>query len=162
MVKTAPDAKKDALQQRIRKLKEMEEQKKKEIAKAEIEIKESMDELDRDEKLAEIEVPQAQEIDITKLFREESPEPKKKKLEELEEVKEIKQTEDIVRNYLSELYELKENGYGKIAEAAKRTEEIYHTLNAIRDHYQLSDSASEMLNTSRRVAYEMKKYKRVL
>lgn len=71
MVENDDDLKKLSPQERIKRLKDLEEKSKKEIEKAQRLIKESEQEIAIEQKLKDVEIPQTSEIDVTKLFRKE-------------------------------------------------------------------------------------------
>jgi hypothetical protein len=60
-------------QERIKKLKELEEKSKKEIEKAQKLIRESEEEIAIEEKVKQVRIPEDQEVDVKKLFRREEP-----------------------------------------------------------------------------------------
>lgn len=104
--------------ERIRRLKELEEQKKKEIEEAEDLIKESMSEMRRDEIIRDMPPPKMRGVDITKLWDEEKPSEKKLEerwLEESVAEERPKVSEEDIRQYGIELSKAPtEDIYGKV------------------------------------------------
>jgi hypothetical protein len=94
------DLKKLSPEERIKKLKELEEKSKKEIEKAQKLIKESEEEIAIEQKLKDVEIPDSEEIDVTKLFK------KEESLEETVEKEKITISEEDLREqheYFKEL-----------------------------------------------------------
>jgi len=94
-------------QQRIKKLKELEEKNKKEIEKAQKLIKENEEELAIEEKVKSMRIPAEQEVDVTKLFKkgeetlEETVEKEKAKVSE----EELKAQRDYLKSITTERIE---------------------------------------------------------
>lgn len=107
--------------ERIKKLKDLGEQKKKEIEEAENLIKESLSEIRTEELIRDMPPPQMRGVDITKLWDEEKP--KDKKLEE-------KWLEDSVAEAKSALNEEQTRQYGMQLSKAP-TEDLYSRMKEI-------------------------------
>jgi hypothetical protein len=102
-------------QERIKKLKELEEKSKKEIEKAQKLIRESEQEIAIEEKVRQVRIPQDQEIDVTKLFRREEP-----NLEETVEKEKPKISEEELRQQQQYIKKLTTDRIGERAEYIQR------------------------------------------
>lgn len=143
-------------EERIRRLREIEDESKKEIEEAERLIRESEEDIRREEAVSEVEMPEAETVDITKLFGEEE-----EKLEEtvreeapLEETDEEKVMYEVekIRDYMEHVGESPVSEYtmGKV-------ERMSNELNSI-NYAQLSRQAADEFNATRNIVYEMKKH----
>ena len=140
---------------RIRRLREIEKESKKEIEEAERLIKESEESLRVEEATSDVEIPQPEEVDITKLFGEEE-----EKLEETVKEEEPKITdEDQVKYEISKVMEYAEHlGEGPASTyTMEKIEGMEENLGNI-DYKQVSREIADELNAARNVIYEMKKH----
>ncbi len=144
---------------RIDRLRKLEEKKRKEIREAERAIEESLAEIRRDTVIREVATPGLEAPDITRRFK-----PEEESLEAIAaDAPKQEETEQILQQYQTRLQGLKETSYespnpeerDRLREEADR---IYQNLRDIRDHYRLSERATEMLATSRAIAYNIRKY----
>jgi len=152
---TLEDVKKLSVEERIKKLRELEEKNKEEIRKAQELLKESEEELeDKEKEKAEIPIPQLRAVDIGELFTEEEKqmfkakrfkEEKPKKKEALEETVEIegkkltpKQVEQAQQQYRTQL-------------SREPVKELYNKISEIRQDvqgtgYMTAEQQSQIVN----------------
>lgn len=144
-------------EERITRLKKLEEKRKKEIEDAEKAIEESLSEIRKENVIRRIETPRLAEPDITGRFK-----PHEGSLEAIAAEAPAQETEQILFQYQTRLEELKESSYEANREEGRRLREeadrIYNSLRDIREHYRLSERASDLLSTSRSIAYNIRKY----
>jgi len=138
---------------RLKKLREIEEHSKKELEEAEKLIKESKEDIKKEEALSSVDIPEEESVDITKLFDD------KEGLEETvqeapQEIKEENILYDVgkIREYVENIGKGPVNNY-----TMERVDKMNEELNSI-DYTQLSKQAADKLNATRNVVYEMKKH----
>lgn len=163
MVDDIKDIEKLSPQERIKKLKELEEKNKQEIEKARRIIAESEDELELQEKLKQVEIPETEEVNVANLFkREESlEETVRKERPEISE-EDLRQQKEYFANLeapkieerISYLRETANNNEGYMTnEQLAQVVAIYEE--AVRKQYHsTSDKVREEFSSLRRIAGE--------
>jgi len=151
-------------EERIRRLRQLEEERKKEIEDAQKLIRESEGQIERDRSLEDVEVPEAPSVDISKLFGAEE----KETLEgAVEEAPQPEMEGEHLRYQVQQDYEaLKELQEGMINntvnpyDAANQVNEIEERLNTInyQQAKQESKEVADQLVASRNVIQMIKKY----
>jgi len=140
--------------ERIRRLREIEEESKKELDEAEKLIQESMEDLRKEEAVSEVEMPEAGEVDITRLFGKEEKLEETVKEAKIKEVDEKKVMYNIgkIKEYMEHVGEGPANDY-TMEKVGKMSEQ----LRAI-DYTQLTKHIADELNATRNIIYETKKH----
>ena len=139
--------------ERIRKLREIEKESKKEIEEAEKLIRESEENLRVEEATADVEIPETEEVDITRLFgEEENLEGTIKKEEKEVDEEQVKYEISKIKEYAEHLEEGPVSTY-----TMEKIEDMGKNLRNI-DYKLLSHEVADELNATRNVIYEMKKH----
>lgn len=144
--------------ERIARLKELEEDRKKEIQEAERLIEDSIAEIREERIREEIEVPRAGEADISHHFI-----PKDQSLESVaQREKPAEVLEEAVSQYASRLEEIREGFYEnpeRAYELMQEAREQMVRLNEIGEHYSLTKSAARAFSMAVNIYEDLKKYR---
>lgn len=145
--------------ERISKLKELEEKKKREIEEAERLIEDSIAEIRGERIKEEIEVPEPREVDISRRFLPEEEATLERVAAEAEIREEIQET---VNQYATRLEELKEGIYEnpeRAYEFVREAREQMERLSEIGQHYTLSGAAARAFSTAANIYEDIKRYR---
>ena len=161
------EIKKLSPEERIKKLKELEEQHKKELEEAKKLIQESVEEIKRDEIAKQIEIPEQEQVNIDELFVPEGEDLEQAVAKEPAPLVETKQYEmpgtvpEEVTNLYSRLTELREEfqqaDYMN-PQQQKELSQAEQRLKQIDANYTLTDAVREQVVLSEKVAKQMRQY----
>jgi len=150
------EIKKLSPEERIKKLKELEEERKKEQEEANKLIQESIDEIKREELVKQIEVPEQEHVNIDDLFAAES-----ENLEQTvarEPTPEVEEEIGHLYNRLGELKETFQETEYMNAQQRKELNQAEQRLKQIEANYTLTDAVREQVFLSENIAKQMRKY----
>lgn len=146
-------------EERIRKLKELEERRKKEIVEAERMIEDSIAEIRKERIIEEVEFPRPEEVDITRHFRAEE---KRSALEDVAQREMPEAVEERLGQYATRLEEIKEEMYAnpnRAYEFVQEAREQMERLSEISEHYSLRGAAARAFNLATSAYEDIKKYR---
>ena len=140
--------------ERIRKLKELEEEEKKEIEEAEELIKESEGEIEKDAMTSRVSVPESKQIDISKLF-----EPPPPTLEKVAEEARMEPSPEQIRYMVNQAYEeAAALGYQEpTPNVMERLDTLGEKLERI-NYKALTTELAERVVATRTILYKIKKH----